>query len=140
MSYLKIPQSTSECIIIPSAPEGGFFDKPRFNEEFLQSRITKREFDLIINKFSDILMHAYATKRALETRDITPSMLTLLFIGFFVLISSFVLIFEGVVNKIMWLEILGFTALLLSLVVSAIPYITYIRNRIEVFPTFESLA
>ncbi len=35
MSYLKIPTSTKDCIIIPSAPEGGFFERPRFDEAFL---------------------------------------------------------------------------------------------------------
>ena len=63
MSYLRIPESANDLIIIPSAPEGGFFMNPKLNEEQLQGRITRREFDIIVTKFSDILMKSYAIKR-----------------------------------------------------------------------------
>ena len=137
MSYLRIPETTRECIIIPSAPEGGFFMNPKFEENYLQGRITRREFDIIINKFSDILMISYAKKRELETRDIKGFQLYLFFLGFFTLISSFVFIFEGTVKEVLWIEVMGYITILLSLIITALPFIIYIKNKVRVFPSFE---
>jgi hypothetical protein len=64
-------------------------------------------------------------------------MIVMLYFGVLLLMGSFVIIFEGAVNSLMWLEVIGYALLLLSLVSTLIPYFLYWKNRVIKFPTFE---
>eukprot|EP00347_Sterkiella_histriomuscorum_P000845 403374297 len=139
VQYLKIPETTEDCIIIPCEQNGLRFQEGHYKEEYLQDLMSQEEFDKIVRNFTRILYKSYSMKRNIDNREVTFQNKFLFITAFVLLTLGFSFLYWGILIASYSVKSSGSGLLVGALIVGGWPYLKYIRGRLDEFPTLEGI-
>mmetsp|Transcript_712 Transcript_712/g.835 ORF Transcript_712/g.835 Transcript_712/m.835 type:complete len:231 (+) Transcript_712:112-804(+) len=95
MDEINFPESTPARIVIKSNEKGTGFMRNHYHDEFCRNYITKKDFDIVVDKVSLIIGNEYSRKRKLDTKgmDMCTKVLMLVALLQLLLFFLFAMIF-----------------------------------------------
>jgi hypothetical protein len=131
--------STPQRIIIPSNMDGNGFLKNCYNYEFLNLHIKEEEFNSVVDHFSKLTEQAYSTKRKIDNKTVTDSIIYTFLGAFLLLIMFFFLYFYGTLSENKITAKIGIVCLGTSFLMVVVIMVKYALGSIPNFPTFEAI-
>lgn len=138
MEMIRFPQNSQNLVVIKSNDKGIGFLKTMYDSRYCAGVINKDEFDLIIEKASNLMGNVYSRKRKMDSQGV-PLWYKLALVLACLTAFPFLIMAYYLPENDLWYEIMTFVLLTVSLViVCAISLINFCKKTDEI-KTYEEM-